>query len=80
MDTEAAGGNPGTDLELIVFSGDDVRTFALPRVGKVTIGRGEQSGLQIDDPSVSRSHAVLHVGDKLVVEDLGSANGTLVRG
>jgi DNA-binding NtrC family response regulator len=68
------------DLELLIFSGDDVRSFALPASGTVTIGRGEQSGLRIDDPSVSRNHAILRVGDGLVVEDLGSANGTMVRG
>jgi len=67
------------DLELLVFAGDDVRSFSLPRAGGVTIGRGEQSALRIDDPSVSRNHAVLWVRDGLVVEDLGSANGTFVR-
>ena len=59
-----------TDLELLVFSGDDVQTFALPKTGMVTIGRGEQSGLRIDDPSVSRNHAILRVSDGLEVEDL----------
>ena len=68
------------DLELLIFSGDDVRSFALPASGTVTIGRGEQSALRNDDPSVSRNHAVLRVADRLVVEDLGSANGTMVRG
>jgi DNA-binding NtrC family response regulator len=67
------------DLELVIFSGDDVRSFALPASGTVTIGRGEGSALRIDDPSVSRNHAVLRVGDTLAVEDLGSANGTMVR-
>ena len=82
MDTRetAADGDPATDLELLVFSGDDVQTFALPKAGTVTIGRGEQSALRIDDPSVSRNHAILRVSDGLEVEDLGSANGTLVRG
>ena len=46
----------------------------------MTIGRGEQSALRIDDPSVSRNHAILRVSDGLEVEDLGSANGTLLRG
>jgi len=68
------------DLELLIFSGDDVRSFALPKTGTVTIGRGDQSALRVDDPSVSRNHAVLRLGDTLVVEDLGSANGTMVRG
>jgi two-component system, NtrC family, response regulator AtoC len=67
------------DYELVVFSGDEVRTFALPKEGAVTIGRGEGSAVRIDDPSVSRNHAILHVGPKLAIQDLGSANGTMVR-
>jgi DNA-binding NtrC family response regulator len=67
------------DYELVVFSGDEVRTLALPDEGAVTIGRGETSAVRLDDPSVSRNHAVLHVGPKLVIQDLGSANGTMVR-
>jgi DNA-binding NtrC family response regulator len=73
------GASRAGDLELLIFSGDDVRSFALPRTGTVTIGRGDQSALRLDDPSVSRHHAVLRLGDTPVVEDLGSANGTLVR-
>ncbi len=34
----------------------------------------------VDDPAVSRRHALLHVGDELAIEDLGSNNGTFVRG
>lgn len=37
--------------------------------------------LQFDDPSVSRRHAQLRAcGDQLIVEDLGSRNGTFVNG
>jgi DNA-binding NtrC family response regulator len=35
--------------------------------------------VRIDDPSVSRNHAILHLGVKLTIEDLGGANGTMVR-
>ncbi|HMC95446.1 MAG TPA: sigma 54-interacting transcriptional regulator [Polyangia bacterium] len=56
-----------------------MRTFALPKDGAVTIGRGEGSAVRIDDPSVSRNHAILHVGPRLAIQDLGSANGTMVR-
>lgn len=35
--------------------------------------------IRVDDPSVSREHAVLHVGEDVVeVEDLGSSNGTQI--
>jgi DNA-binding NtrC family response regulator len=45
----------------------------------VSIGRAEGNDIRIDDPSVSRRHAVLHLGPPLRIEDLGSANGTFVR-
>src|SRR5262245_31055629 len=65
--------------QLIAFSGDEVRTFDLPRAGDVIIGRDEASAVRIDDPSVSRRHALLRVGAALEIEDLGGANGTFVR-
>jgi two-component system, NtrC family, response regulator AtoC len=65
--------------QLIVISGEEIRTFDLPQTGEVTIGRGDGTALRIDDPSVSRRHAVLRVGDGLEIEDLGGSNGTFVR-
>jgi DNA-binding NtrC family response regulator len=65
--------------QLVVFSGEDIRTFDLPATGDVTIGRDEGSTVRIEDPSVSRRHAVIHLGDGLEIEDLGGANGTFVR-
>jgi pSer/pThr/pTyr-binding forkhead associated (FHA) protein len=42
---------------------------------------GRQADLVVDDPQVSRRHAVLRpAGDALEVEDLGSLNGTWVNG
>ena len=47
----------------------------------LTVGRGEDAGLFIDDPEISRAHAVLGpTGTGLEVEDLGSLNGTWVNG
>ncbi|MRG90885.1 sigma 54-interacting transcriptional regulator [Polyangium spumosum] len=67
-------------LELVVYAaGDEAAATALPRKGAVTIGRGEGNDVRIDDASVSRRHAVLHVGGVLRIEDKGSANGTFVR-
>lgn len=42
------------------------------------VGRGDDVYLQLDDPSVSRRHAQLLAGSELIVEDLGSRNGTFV--
>jgi DNA-binding winged helix-turn-helix (wHTH) protein len=49
--------------------------------GENLIGRDQESVVWIDDPSVSRRHARIAVGEEgAIVEDLGSKNGTLVRG
>jgi DNA-binding NtrC family response regulator len=57
-------------------------TFArpLPAQGALAIGRGAGCEILVDHPSVSRRHAVLHVGSRLAIEDLSSANGTRVGG
>lgn len=49
--------------------------------GEVRVGRSADCELTIDDSRVSRQHARLNVeGEQLTLEDLGSANGTLVNG
>jgi len=48
---------------------------------RLRIGRSPDNDLVLDDPRVSRYHAQLaRQGDVLVIEDLGSTNGTLVNG
>jgi DNA-binding NtrC family response regulator len=58
--------------------GDGIfQSHPLPAGGDVAIGRTPANDIQIDHPSISRRHAVLHMGETpLTVEDLGSANGT----
>jgi two-component system response regulator AtoC len=63
----------------VVCSGEEIRTLDLPVEGTLAIGRAEGCAVRIDDPSVSRNHAILHVGPRLAIEDLGGANGTFVR-
>jgi DNA-binding winged helix-turn-helix (wHTH) protein len=49
--------------------------------GENLIGRDRESIVWIDDASVSRRHARIAVDEKgAVIEDLGSKNGTFVRG
>ncbi len=56
-------------------------SFALPSRGAVTIGRGDDAELRLDDAAASRRHAQLVVSEAGVrLLDLGSANGTTVRG
>nr|WP_153823527.1 sigma 54-interacting transcriptional regulator [Polyangium spumosum] len=66
-------------LELAVFAAGGVTRHPLPAEGKVVLGRAEESDIRIDDGSVSRRHAMIHIGPPLRIEDLGSANGTTVR-
>lgn len=63
-----------------VLLGDAVEVVELPRKGTALIGRTRAADVVIADPGVSREHARLTVGQTLLVEDLGSANGTFVRG
>ena len=43
---------------------------------RYTVGRHPDSDIYLDDPRVSRDHAVLHVVDgRWVLDDLGSTNG-----
>jgi len=53
--------------------------YTLPPKEKVTIGRSDDNDVSINDPSMSREHAVIHFGDDVSIEDLGSTNGTRVR-
>ncbi len=53
--------------------------IVLPQ-GEVLLGRSVGCFLQVDDPGVSRVHLRLLMADKVVVEDVGSSNGTLVNG
>jgi len=52
----------------------------LPPTGTLTIGRSTSADVRIDHPSVSRKHAVLHLGPVPRIEDAGSQNGTRVGG
>lgn len=54
-------------------------TFVLP--GEAVVGRMERCQVSVPDKSVSREHArVIRSGDRYIVRDLGSTNGTLVNG
>jgi len=49
--------------------------------GRLTVGRDDDAGLVIDDPEISRAHAVLGATPEgLEIQDLGSLNGTWVNG
>src|SRR5580765_7751975 len=43
------------------------------------LGRAPECDVVLDDPSVSRRHAMLTVSGRITVEDLGSTNGTAIQ-
>ncbi len=65
---------------LVIVSDTGSSSHALTPPGPYTLGRGDDAGIKLDDSSVSRLHARLHLGAQVKLEDLGSANGTIVRG
>ncbi|HEV2638180.1 MAG TPA: FHA domain-containing protein [Actinocrinis sp.] len=79
-------GLPATGLELHVTGGPDaggVHVLTPPRAGRepmaVTIGRGPDAAIRIDDPDLSRLHAELLItADWVQLRDRGSTNGTTV--
>lgn len=46
----------------------------------VIVGRGSECDLHVDDPSVSRRHAMIRLRPEPTITDLGSTNGTQVEG
>jgi class 3 adenylate cyclase/tetratricopeptide (TPR) repeat protein len=49
--------------------------------GRLSVGRGDDAGVVVDDPEISRAHAVFAATPLgLEIQDLGSLNGTWVNG
>jgi transcriptional regulator with PAS, ATPase and Fis domain len=66
-------------LELFAFDGAAIRRMPLAGRESVTIGRGEDADLVLENPSVSRLHARVRLPGP-TIEDLGSANGISIGG
>jgi hypothetical protein len=81
--TEVLAAKQAEDLGLarrtiVITMGDQVQEFTQSRV---VLGRSKEADLRIDDSNVSRKHAAIYWNDdRLMLEDLGSTNGTLVNG
>ncbi len=82
--TTVTGVDPTTAADsgwvLLVSGPDLVRAFALPARGAIVIGRDPACAVAFDHARLSRRHARITSGDAWTVEDLGSRNGTQVRG
>lgn len=58
-----------------------VRIREIPRAHTVTIGRGKDATIPIEDPKSSRINtAILYWDDIFVIRDVDSSNGTYVNG
>ncbi len=68
-----------TEAALVVIYGMDLgKKYNLDKES-IIIGRSAKSEIQVDQESVSRSHAkIVAAGKHLVIKDLGSTNGTYV--
>ncbi len=65
---------------LLISHAAEVRAIVLPEQGEVVIGRDPMCEAPVDHEKVSRRHARLLLAERWTVEDLGSRNGTQVRG
>src|SRR3954462_2092726 len=66
---------------LVVLAGASVGEMYKIETEKTVIGRGQKATIRLLDDGISREHAQLVVqGDRIVLEDLGSTNGTYCNG
>src|SRR5215831_3015047 len=71
---------------LVIFGEAEVMSIPLPERGAVRIGRGSPSEIVVEDKAISRVHTMIGIeptsdrGTTFWVRDLGSSNGTRVRG
>ena len=62
-------------------SGVTVRLREIPHSKVITIGRGKEATVVIDDPKASRIHtSIWYWDDIFVIRDMGSSNGTVLNG
>jgi DNA-binding NtrC family response regulator len=77
-------GEEAGSTRLLIVGPEDPVTFPLVEPGTYTIGRSLEADITINDPNLSRLHAVLtfmpQSDTPLRVRDLGSSNGTRLRG
>lgn len=78
----STGSSSGKNFILTAVLGNyQGKQYSLKPNRETVIGRGEESDIVFDDNTVSRRHLkLLVVGDDVLLEDLGSTNGTFVAG
>ncbi len=79
VDAAAVDALPVGHALLVVQKGPGAGSRFLLDADEVSAGRHPESGIFLDDVTVSRRHAVFRrTGDSFTVEDAGSLNGTYV--
>lgn len=69
--------NKKSPTRAAVIEGDAYKGKSFSLGSELTIGRADKCSLVLDDAYVSQMHArIFPRGDQIVVEDLGSTNGT----
>ncbi|HMR64254.1 MAG TPA: FHA domain-containing protein [Anaerolineae bacterium] len=72
---------PQPQLQVVVHAGPLAGKGFLITADEVTFGRDPENTISWDDTLVSRFHArLVRQGRELILEDLGSTNGTLING
>ncbi|MDB4943686.1 MAG: response regulator/GGDEF domain protein [Labilithrix sp.] len=66
---------------LVVLAGTNLGEMYKIEGPESVVGRAMSAQLRLNDDGISRRHCrVLSIGGRVIIEDLGSANGTLVNG
>jgi two-component system, NtrC family, response regulator AtoC len=66
-------------FELLVLGEDRMKAYPLPPAGEVSIGRGPECQIRVEEPGIASLHARLLVGQTLELTD-GNCGGSIVVG
>jgi two-component system cell cycle response regulator len=71
----------GENAYLVVMAGSNLGEMYKLDKGKLVIGRGDKADLRLVDDGISRDHAcIVNENGKMMLEDMGSTNGTFCNG
>jgi len=81
LETETRARRRQVGAYLVVLQGSNVGEMHKIDGPELVIGRAMSANVRLNDDGISRRHCrLLQVGGDVIIEDLGSANGTLVNG
>jgi two-component system, cell cycle response regulator len=81
LETELRARRQQVAAYIVVLQGTNVGEMHKIEGPELVIGRAASATVRLNDDGISRRHCrVLSIGGQVIIEDLGSANGTLVNG